>query len=110
MKMICLKCNELMLVKREDLSFDYAGTHCTGGLAGTEVIHGDLICNACGGPVVEEEHSPKFCLCCDIEVTAYRAVETDGKWLCPECGESDLKNPQGLKHELFEALKPGGGK
>ena len=33
--MICPECNKEITPRYEDDSFDYAGTHCTGGLSGT---------------------------------------------------------------------------
>ena len=44
--MLCSQCGNSCRVKRQDNSFDYAGTHCTFGRSGTEVVI-DYVSDCC---------------------------------------------------------------
>lgn len=51
--MKCIECGEECRIRREDNSFDYAGTHCTFGMSGTYVKI-DYVSDCCSADVEDD--------------------------------------------------------
>jgi len=78
---ICPECQEPCKVIPLDNSFDYSGTHCTGGKSGTHYPsgYGDPVSDCCEVDIIEYIESVKEPLLCGDNIVTPEAEEGGGE-------------------------------